>query len=176
MPALQHESCLPLAFKRVARAAVPGFRSRRAASLLELVVVAAIIAVLSAVAIPHYGYAMCQRRVASAAQRVGIDLTAARERARLSSASYAVAFSITDGTYSIYPEPSGGLEETEVVNLRDPPYRAEIYSVDFHGNIKVVFNGFGLPEGNVGGSVVIQVGSAVRTITVDGETGEVTVQ
>jgi hypothetical protein len=48
--------------------------------------------------------------------------------------------------------------------------------VDFGGDTEIVFNGYGLPLNGAGGSVVIQVGSHFRTVKVDSETGEASVE
>ena len=63
------------------------------------------------------------------------------------------------------------------VSLAEEPYGATFVSIDFSAQGKsdeIIFDVFGGPDG--GGSVVISVGSRVRTITVDADTGKASVQ
>ena len=77
-----------------------------------------------------------------------------------------------DGT----PHPDAPARNYEVI-LGEEPYGAKIVSIDFSGygdKDRVIFDVFGVP--NSGGTVVISVGSHVRTITVDADTGKASVQ
>jgi hypothetical protein len=63
------------------------------------------------------------------------------------------------------------------VDLTAEPYRATIVSAQFgtSGNTATLaFSGYGMPS--AGGSVTLAVGASRRTVTVDGASGEVTVQ
>jgi prepilin-type N-terminal cleavage/methylation domain-containing protein len=154
---------------RFATAAGTGF------TLLELVLVVAMIAVAAAVAIPRYGRAAGRYRADLAARRVAADLRQAQLHAKTSSASCTVAFATATSTYQILNAPSlDGVGGTYTVDLRVPPYQAKIVSASFGGPAQVTFSGWGLP-GNAG-SAVIAVGSEQRTIAVDGQTGQVSIQ
>ena len=59
-------------------------------------------------------------------------------------------------------------------DITKPPYEVTITQFDFAGQPVLTFNGFGVPAN--GGSVVLQSGSHSKTITVNGATGEVTIQ
>ncbi len=145
-------------------------------SLLELVLVAAIIAIAATIAVPRYGAAAGRHRANLAARRVAADLRHAQLFARTSSNSCTVVFTQATSTYQLSDVPAMDQKiGTYIVDLRRPPYEATIASVDFgDGGAQVVFSGWGLPD--YGGTVIIAVGSEQRTISVDGETGQVSIQ
>ncbi len=144
-------------------------------SLLELVLVAAIIAIVAAVAIPRYGRASGRYKADLAARRVAADLRQAQLYARMISASCTIAFTPATSTYQVMNTPSlDGTGGTYTVTLTARPYEARIVSVNFGGATQVVFSGWGLPS--KAGTVVIAAGSEQRTISVDGQTGRVTIQ
>ena len=58
------------------------------------------------------------------------------------------------------------------MRLSEDPYGASMVSADFGGDADIIFDVFGVPDS--GGSVVIQVGNHVRTVTVDAVTGRAT--
>jgi hypothetical protein len=67
-----------------------------------------------------------------------------------------------------------GEEASSTVSLQDAPYQATLVSAVFGASDTLQFDGWGSPVS--GGTVVITVGSEQRTLTVDGQTGEVTVE
>ncbi len=146
-------------------------------SLLELAVVVSIIAILAAIAIPRYAAAIVQERLDATARRIVLDLTFAQRQARMSSASRSVAFTAANHSYTLTgiadPDHPGN---TYTVNLSKPPYEATIMSASFGSGTQITFDGYGLPLNGVGGSVVIQVGSRIKTVTIDGASGAVSVQ
>jgi len=147
---------------------------RKAFTLIELVMVIAIIAVLAAIAMPRYAASLARYRLDAAARRVVADLTMAQTRARITSASQTVTFSTATSQYTLAgmadPEhPSA----TYAVRLSDDPYSATIYSCSFT-NAAVTFNGYGLPDG--AGAVIIQSGSMSKTVVVDADTGVASIQ
>jgi len=144
-------------------------------SLLELVLVAGIIAVAAAMAIPRYGAAAGRHKADLAARRVAADLRQAQLYARTISNSCTVVFTPATSTYQLTDVPA--LDEadgTYIVDLKRPPYEASIVSADFGGAAQVVFSGWGLPD--AAGTVVVAVGSEQRTISLDGRTGQVSIQ
>ena len=95
--------------------------------------------------------------------------------ARTASASCAVTFSKETETYELSKVASfDGAPGNYVVDLTDKPYEAKLVSADFGGSGQILFDGWGTPSS--GGSVVVAVGVEERTIVVDGETGQVTIQ
>jgi len=61
-----------------------------------------------------------------------------------------------------------------VVVLSAEPYQVDLVSASFNGSSEIAFNGWGLPVN--GGTVTLSAGSQQRTITVNGETGQVGIQ
>lgn len=139
-------------------------------SLLELIVVLAILTTVAAVAIPRYSGALETYRVDASATRVAADLTRARMRARSGSAPVTVTFSLSDHTYAI----SGISAEMATVDLTQPPYASELVSVDFGGQVKITFDGFGNPASD--GTIVVGSGTATKTVLLDGTLGSAEVQ
>jgi prepilin-type N-terminal cleavage/methylation domain-containing protein len=150
-------------------------RRQPAFTLLELVFVLAIAAILASIAIPRFGGATARQRADAAARRAASDLALARKLARQSSASQTVVFDIGGDSYQLVgvPHPDRPTKEY-IVRLAEEPYRAAILSADFSGQKQVVFDGYGVPDSD--GTVVIQVGSEQRVITLDVDTGEANVQ
>lgn len=148
--------------------------SRRAFTLLEIVLVLAIMGVIAGIATPRYAAAVSRFQVNTAVRRLVRDLTTARERARSRGASQSVTFTIASDTYRI-----AGLQGLDgsanyVVNVAGQPYNASLVSANFSGAASVVFDGYGVP--NSGGTVVLDSGGYVRTVTVDPQTGRASLQ
>ena len=144
-------------------------------SLLELVLVAAILAVVAAIAVPRYGNATARYRAEVAARRVAADLALARRSARTAGADRTVTFAIQSSEYSIAGLPDLNRPSADYhVTLSDKPYDARIISADFGGNAKVVFNGYG--QADSGGSICLQVGQWTKTVVLDAASCKVTVQ
>jgi prepilin-type N-terminal cleavage/methylation domain-containing protein len=148
---------------------------RRGFSLVEMVVVVVVIAVTAAIGVPRYTSALLRYRADMAARRIVTDLAAARTRARITGASQTVIFVTGTNSYSIPGMP--GLDNPAAsygVWLADKPYQASLVSVSFGGSATLTFNGYGTPAS--GGQVVVQAGSARKTVLLDAGTGEATIQ
>lgn len=144
-------------------------------SLVEVVIVVTIIGIFSAIAIPRYANSLVRYRLDAAAHRVVADLDYARQLARQTSASKTVHFMLSPDKVHLMgvPDPDDpGIDYMTCLNVA--PYRAAIDSADFGGDTKVIFDGYGMPDSD--GSVQISIGSDVRTITVDANSGEATIQ
>ena len=152
-------------------------RLRPSFTFLETVVVLAIIGIMAAIAIPRYAGALTNQHIEAAARRIVVDLARAQRKAKASSASQSVLFSVEDNSYTLPGvadmDHSGSVYTVE---LSQPPYEATLLSADFDGTQEMIYDGYGIPLDGVGGSVLIQVGSLFKTITVDGETAAVSVQ
>jgi prepilin-type N-terminal cleavage/methylation domain-containing protein len=144
-------------------------------SVVELIVVLAIIAILASMAIPRFASATTRQRADAAARRIVADLTLAQQRARHTSRSQSVIFDVAAGSYQIpgLSDPDHPDEGYEV-QLGAEPYLATIVAADIDGTTQVTFNGFGRPLSvkQADGTITIQVGSETRTITIDIETGQ----
>jgi prepilin-type N-terminal cleavage/methylation domain-containing protein len=138
----------------------------RAYSLIELLLVLAIIAIMAAVATPRYSQALSRYRSAAAARRIVDDLALARVKAYTSSESKTVRFDAANNQLIIEGiRALDTADATYVVNLSDPPYHATLVSVDFAGQPNVTFDGYGMP--NAGGTVVVESAGFKTSIVLD---------
>jgi prepilin-type N-terminal cleavage/methylation domain-containing protein len=162
-------------------------------SLLELVLVTAIIAVMAAIAVPRFGRASGRYRADLAARRIVADLAYLQSAARRSSCLKRAVFDSGADQYTM--EGIADMDrpgQVYTVNLSDPKYGADLASATFqnsNGYVSTTYLSFdmwgrpqcGDPPGNpmaplVSGSIVVQVGAETRTITVDPITGGATIQ
>ena len=144
-------------------------------SLMELALVTAIVATLAAIAVPRYAQATSRYRADAAARRIAADLSLAQSRARTSSRSQTVSFSPYTNSYQIHW--TAGLDrstEPYVVNLSDPPYHATLIEAELAGDEAIVFDGWGIPDGD--GMIVVRAGNVKKCIVINQETGKATVQ
>jgi Tfp pilus assembly protein FimT len=151
--------------------------ARRGLTILDLVVVIAIIAVLSAVAVPRYSLALVRYRAAITANRVAADLALAQNIAKITSAGQTVTFSYANNNYQFpgYTSPLNLASATNyTTNLSVDPYEATLAWVYFNGATQLTYDRFGQPSS--GGLITIQVGTTQKTINVDANTGKATVQ
>lgn len=145
--------------------------------MIDLVLVVAIISVLGAIAVPRYLAAPSRYCAAAAGQRIVADLMLAQMVAKTSSAGQAVSFNVASNNYQLtgYAGPLGGpVQSNYTISLAADPYKATLVSANFNTTAQVTFDRFGQPDN--GGTVVVQCGSLQKTITVDANTGKVTVQ
>ncbi|MEX2670994.1 MAG: prepilin-type N-terminal cleavage/methylation domain-containing protein [Phycisphaeraceae bacterium] len=157
------------------RGRVRGGRRAFAFSLIELVMVVAIISVVAAVAVPRFSGAERRYRVESAAGRVAADLAYVARTARARASSQAVDFALASDSYASSARPlDEGPDEPYVVRLDRAPYRATLVAVDLDGTTGLIFDGYGMPDRS--GTITVGVGDSLRTITVDAETGSVTLE
>lgn len=159
-----------------AQRAVRGSRSRGRVSftLIELVAVAVIIAIVAALAVPRLANSIALHRAEATARRVALDISLTRRQARLSGTPMTIEFDAASESYAI-----PGVDDADrpgadyTVDLAEHPYEADLVTVDFGGQTKATFDGYGQPV--AGGGVQIRVGNHARDINVDGVTGEVTI-
>jgi len=152
-----------------------GERRRRGFSLLEILLVLAIIVTLAAIATPRYAASLARYRADLAARRIIADIEQARVSAKAASTSISVEFFVDNNRYEIPSLSSlNGSSGSYIVELSARPYEAALVSAVFSGDAELIFNGWGMPDSS--GTVILTVGSEQRTVTVDGETGKATVQ
>ena len=150
-------------------------RRRGGFSIVEIVIVVMIIGVFGAIAIPRYANSLTRYRADATARRVVADLALAQSAAKQSASQRQVAFNAVNHSYQI--QNVKALDSNAPfydVDLTQSPYAAQIDSVNFGGDAVLIFDGHGVPDST--GSVQIHVGSEVRQINIDADTGEATIQ
>ena len=149
-------------------------RARRGFTMVELVLVLAIVSVIAAIAIPRFSSAAARYRVKAAARRVAADLQQARAMARATSSNVGIKFTVSaQGSYRFSTSAARDVDGGNVVTLSNDPYLTEITKADFAGTTIVSFNGFGI---GTSGSVMLRSSQWQATVNVDGATGSVTIQ
>ena len=149
--------------------------SLRGFSLAEVACVLVIIGILSAIAVPRFSNSIALQHVDAAARRVRADLSLARRHAKIATTSQTVSFDSAMNSYRLVgmADPDHPAAEYKV-ELSEEPYNATIVSANFDGDEEIIFDGWGVPDS--GGSVIVQVGSHQKTIDVDPDTGQASVQ
>jgi Tfp pilus assembly protein FimT len=144
---------------------------RRAFSLVELVLVVAIMITVAAIAAPRYASASTRYRADAAMRRVAADLEYASETARHTSSDVTVTFDPVAHSYTV----SGvaGLRDAAdayVVELAGAPYFAALGTLQLDAPLisdatdAIVFDGHGRPDG--AGKLFITAGSETRSVAV----------
>ena len=167
-------------FLRVLRASVVSSssheRGRAGFTVVEMVIAVLIIGIMAAVAVPRYSNSLMRYRADVAARRIAGDLATARARARATSSSQAIVFTVppAGNRYEIngMKDPNGFLT-TYTVDLAKAPYVAMLSSVSLGGDTSLIYNGYGMPDS--GGTIVVQAGQYTKTITIDQNTGMATI-
>lgn len=160
---------------RAGLAAWPCRPKRAAFSLVELTIVLLIMGIVAAVAAPRLTNSLMYFRADAAAKRIAADIARAQRQAMTSSMSQSVQFTVATNSYTL-----PGMKDINhpaldyVVKLADFPCQATLLKVDFGADSVVVFDRYGLPDG--GGSAAVWAGDHLRTVTVDANTGKVTIQ
>jgi prepilin-type N-terminal cleavage/methylation domain-containing protein len=152
-------------------------------SMVELVVVLAIVSVLAGVGTVRFAGAISRSRADAAAARLAADLSLAQARARSTSRWREVTFATGGSAYTLQGEPtatSGGA--AYLVDLTTEPYRARITGVTFGTSVvagltsrpAAVFDGFGTPAWGV--RVDIAAGDQRRRVTLEAPSGRLVVE
>ena len=149
--------------------------ARRAAfSFVEIIVVVLIMGILAAAATPSFYRSLRFHHLETAARRVKLDLEQSRQAAQMKSQAQSMTF--TGGTtYTL----SAGVQELDgsgqpySVDLSKPPYELATVTAAFGGPTAVSFDGYG--AASVGGTIVLQLGGKTRTVTLDKNSGSITI-
>jgi len=141
-------------------------RLGRGFSLVELVIVVAIVGVVALLATPRFTEASEGRRLDLAHTRIDRALDAWAERARLSSADMLAAFDQDAETLSLYDgRVIDDRDLIETIRFGETPYRVDLRTES--GSVKdtqIALNAHGLTDDDL--SVEIRVGDLTRTIGV----------
>ncbi|MBC7771608.1 MAG: type II secretion system protein [Pyrinomonadaceae bacterium] len=144
-------------------------------TLIELVVVMAMIGILGAMAMPRYSSSVAKFRLDAASQRVAADLKAAQRQARITSSSTVFTMNQATNTYTVTGmmrlDRRGGVYS---VDLSADPYYAVVKAVTLGAGNTVTVNAYGEITG--GGTIILKVGAFASTITLNAATGELTIQ
>lgn len=145
-------------------------------TLFELIIVMAIVAILSAIAIPRFAAAMQNTTLEGAAKRVACDLRLAQANAIKKQGTQAVTIDVAQETYELVGMADPDHRSTTyIINLKDPPYQGVgITSADFGGTATLTFDRFGSPTAP--GTIVIEARSRQKTVRVAAGAGRITIE
>jgi len=152
----------------------PG-RHRTAFTLLETMLVVALLAIIAVIAIPRYNNSLYSYRTAMAANRLSADLAIARNDAWVSGTSRTVTLDPGNNQYQLtgIPDQDKKTQANTTVSLAMAPYCATLVSSTFQNNT-ITFNGYGTPS--AGGQIVLGAGTYRKTVVLDAVTGHVSLQ
>lgn len=144
-------------------------------TLVELVLCLVIVGTVAGIAVPRYAEALARYHLDAAARRVVADIDHARTHAEANSSTVTLFF--VPATDRINAPALPGLAANDPhhqTDLAAEPYRVDLTVADFAGETRLDFDGYGVPV--AGGTVTLRAGTGAKSITVDAETGEATIQ
>ena len=143
----------------------------RGFSLLELTLVVAILAVVTAVAVPRFSAAHHRSRIDAAADRLVAELTLARETAIARGAAVEVIFDAARDRWSapqLAPLTTGAPGHL-VTDLHEAAEGVRLNTPALDGATALTFDAYGRPS--TGGTLTLTAGAATRSVRVDPVTG-----
>jgi prepilin-type N-terminal cleavage/methylation domain-containing protein len=145
-------------------------RRTRAFTLIELVIVIAIISITAVIAIPRLSGAGTRYRVDAAVQQILSDINITAAQANRTSQTLTIRFDADADTYTLIGQPSrNNPANDQVVDFSREPYKANMLGVSFGGDSQLDISGYGLmlesgqitlSAGRVGRRVVFTQGSS----------------
>ncbi len=148
----------------------PRTRRSEAFSLIELVLVLAIVAAGAAIAVPRYANSLSRARLDAAATQVAARLAFARGAAAATSAPVSVAFDAAGETVTLTGLPASFTADAHAeagagpLSLAASPLRVDLSAADFGGNPALTFDARGRPDS--GGVVELRLDGSVRSVRV----------
>lgn len=142
-------------------------RLSRAFSLVEVIVVLAIVGTLGAIAVPRYGFAIERYRSIAAYDRVVADLTNVQRKARATGTIWTVVFDNPGTRYNVYNAPATEVSDSlpvSTVVLGADPYNATITLADIDGRDYIEFDMYGQPTAS--GAVYLKSGRIEQIVSV----------
>jgi type IV fimbrial biogenesis protein FimT len=138
------------AYSKVEKTFIMKTLKKNGFTLLELLIVIAIMAIVSTIAVPRVTYYMAERRLNGAARMVMSDLMMARQKAVTQNNRFKVFFNTNNHGYTILDDDNGdGTASTgEAVEAKD--IHPEYYDVTFSASANPVFS----PRGTAFGATV----------------------
>jgi prepilin-type N-terminal cleavage/methylation domain-containing protein len=152
--------------------------ARPAFTLVEVLIVLVIMVLLGSTGYSKYSAALNNFGADALARRVAADLAYAQSIARRTGATQAVSFDVINNQYTLvgWTDPDHGT--TYVVTCSSEPYRGTISSLSLSNGTtavtQVTFDQYGFPDS--GGTIVVQVGSVQKTVTLVQASGKTTIQ
>lgn len=150
-------------------------------TLIEMILVVAIVATFAAVVIPRFGNSSDHHRAELSARKLVADLAFARDAARALSSPVTFRFSTDTHRWTVsgIPPASGGVAADTFVDLSEAPFASRIESVALtippdQRTSSLVFSAYGIP--NASARVVIRSGTVRRTVVLTSPGGAVTAE
>lgn len=136
----------------------------RGFTLVELIITAAIIAVVAAVAVPQFAAASTGYRLDLATQRVISDLSIVGAAASAGGRTRSIVFDPPSDTYVMMGLSSRGEAPNRWERLSDAPYNVDLVSATFTDAVMLQINGHGLAQTD--GVIVVATGLEAKRINI----------